>query len=124
MCGFGMTTTNKGETAHVFKPTCFMTNARKVYFRLDKQCNGQHVHIPLLDGRAQKAEVYPPYLCEHICKGIREQLEHDVLIQRMPTKFIGSIDIVKPAPRSLVSSGTTMSRICLTMMNQIPDHVL
>ncbi len=99
MCAFGMTTTtNNGNIGYVFKPTCFITNSRKVFFLLDKQCNGRHTHIPLMNGRAKKAEVYPTDLCEHICKGIREQLDHDLLMQRMPQKLVGSLDSIKPVP--------------------------
>ena len=91
-----MTTYDKHEAGYVFKPTCFMTNSNKFCFELGKACPGGHEHVQLLEGRAKHVEVYPLALCHAICKGIRAQLDHDILIKRMLVKVINSIEFVKP----------------------------
>eukprot|EP00973_Karenia_brevis_P039717 5482375-Karenia_brevis.AAC.1 len=80
MCMFGMMTTDdKGNPAFARKRTAIMTNsiciAREITTR--GQCDGKHVHAPLMGGRAKACEVYPKEFCRSICRGIRAQLKKD-----------------------------------------------
>ena len=45
----------------------------------------------MINGRAKHAAIYPDALCNAICKGIREQLDHDEIIARLPRKNNGWI---------------------------------
>ena len=96
MCAFNMTSTDEQGTGLVLKPTTFMTNSHKLAAQLSKQCNNNHRHVILINGRAKQAAVYPDALCDAICRGIREQIDHDQLIERMPRRLIASISLSKP----------------------------
>eukprot|EP00973_Karenia_brevis_P068755 9559104-Karenia_brevis.AAC.1 len=59
-----------------------MTNSPAVANQLAKRCSNKvpgpkHRHVCLINGRAKKAQVYPPELCKAICKGIKDQKEWD-----------------------------------------------
>ena len=82
MCRFLMTShieRRGGEVGLVKKPTGFMTSSQCVLQELNKQCTGDHDHVPLVGGRAAGAQVYPQALCEAICKGVSEQKRKDRL---------------------------------------------
>ena len=50
----------------VRKPIGFMTNAKMIAGRLAQRCDGGHMHIHLMNGRAKRAEIYPEDLCKEI----------------------------------------------------------
>ena len=76
-CRFGLTTVVKGEELLAKKPTSFLTNSWAIERELSKKCQGDHVHGHLIEGRARAAQVYPPQLCDAICRGLRIQINHD-----------------------------------------------
>ncbi len=96
-----------------------MTNSSKLYYELSRVCPGGHKHIHLMDGRAKGAEIYPPALCEAICRGIRKQIDHDALMQRMPNKMINSVSLVRPPPEIFSASWFSYTRDCVN--NDEPD---
>ena len=66
----------------------FMTNSSCIAKNLNLKCPNTitrkiHDHMVLIDGRAKKAEIYPPSLCRAVCKGLIEQLRADRLGQFM-----------------------------------------
>ena len=72
----------------------FMINFLCVAKNLNLQCPNTttkrvHDHVVLINGRAKKAEIYPPSLCRAVCKGLIEQLRADKLGQFM----IAELDI-------------------------------
>ena len=79
MCQFGMTTPNsRGEPTPVKKPTRWLTNSPCLADSLEKHCPGDHVHEPLLGGKAKAAQEYPPKLCAQIVSGFAAQLKLDL----------------------------------------------
>ena len=76
-CEFGLTTTSMGTTRPARTPTGFLTNSWCIAEALNKQCDGSHSHFSLMEGRAAKAQEYPPLLCKAICEGLKCQKEHD-----------------------------------------------
>ena len=48
---------------------------------LGVQCDGDHTHVSLVNGRAKRAEVYPDELCWRIVKGLLKQMQADGRIQ-------------------------------------------
>ena len=80
MCRFMMTThvdKKDGEVGLVKKPTGFMTSSHCILKQLDRKCTEDHVHVPLMGGRAAGAAIYPQMLCEAVCRGIAEQKRYD-----------------------------------------------
>ena len=69
-----------------------MTNSSHLARKPDEQCNNNPRHVHLVNGRAKEAAIYPDRLCNEICEGIREQIDHDALIQRLPSKIFQSMD--------------------------------
>ena len=58
----------------------FMTNSPCIAAALTKRCpntksNVVHRHVRLESGRTKVAQIYPPELCQAICRGFKEQLE-------------------------------------------------
>ena len=51
-----------------------MTNADEIAKELQKRCPGNHVHQPLVGGRAKDAAEYPTGLCKAICRGLMNQI--------------------------------------------------
>ena len=82
MCQFGMTSVNEEGDGLVKKPTRYMTNAPLIAEELERFCTGDHRHVHLLGGRAAKAAIYPPQLCEAILRGLKRQLIADGSISR------------------------------------------
>lgn len=54
-----------------------MTNSEYVAKRMQRRCPGSHHHVPLMNGRARKAQVYTQEFCEEVIKGLKEQLVCD-----------------------------------------------
>ena len=49
---------------------------------MTKNCEGAHTHesgrhASLFNGKAKQAQVYPPALCDAICRGLVEQIDMD-----------------------------------------------
>ena len=82
MCCFGMTSIDEDGEGLVKKPTRYMTNAPLVAEELETFCTGDHRHVKLVGGRAAKAAIYPPQLCEAILRGLKRQLISDGSIAR------------------------------------------
>ena len=80
MCRFGMLSCDANGFGLVKKPTGIFTNAEFISSRLDKRCVGGHRHVPLTDGRAKNAQIYPQQFCSGILKGLREQLTADGIL--------------------------------------------
>ena len=82
MCQFGMSQNVECEDKAVKKPTGFMTNCWGIATRLRKRCSGDHEHVRLEGNRTSKAQVYTDALCEHIMRGLVEQMYEDGKLQR------------------------------------------
>ena len=83
MCQFGMETFDDkklGTKGPVKKPTGFMTSSQSIARELDRQCPGDHQHVPLMGGRAAGAAIYPRKLCEAVSRGILKQKAFDNII--------------------------------------------
>ncbi|MDA8582760.1 hypothetical protein N9L68_00975 [bacterium] len=52
------------------KRTRFVTNSWWIADALNRRCNGNHAHVPLLDGKALQAAEYPAEMCRAICRGL------------------------------------------------------
>ena len=57
---------------------------------LDRRCCGGHTHVPLMEGRAAKAAIYPPKLCSSICKGLKAQIDYDAKMLLCSVRLNGS----------------------------------
>jgi hypothetical protein len=76
MCQFGMVSRIGGvgsELGPVLKPTGFLTNSSCIARELARLCPRDHVHVPLVGGRAAGAAIYPEKLCMAICRGLAAQ---------------------------------------------------
>ena len=51
-----------------------MSNAIEVLIAIERTCDDNHVHQPLVNGRAGFAAIYPQALCQAMCKGLVKQL--------------------------------------------------
>ena len=71
---FGLRTWGPDGKPAIARKTRFMSNARDILIAIGKKCDGSHTHQPLLSGRAGPAAVYPPALCQAMCKGLVRQL--------------------------------------------------
>jgi hypothetical protein len=77
-CMYGLTGKDKGEELRVRKPTTFMTNMPALSVMMYKNCDGQHKHVTLGNGRKTKAaQRYPDELCMAIVKAIKIQKQWD-----------------------------------------------
>ena len=74
-----MAPSTAGEPVPAKKPTTWMSNPAAMIRRLSKTCNNQHSHQPLMGGRAKDAELYPKKLIWEIVRGMRDQLDEDLL---------------------------------------------
>ena len=82
MCRLGMTSRigrDPDEVDPVKKPTGFMTTSWCIRDELDRRCHIglNHQHVPLVEGRAAAAQVYPVELCKAICSGLARQKLYD-----------------------------------------------
>ena len=74
-CMFGLKTWGPdGKPTSAKKKTRFMSNAEEILLAISTKCDGRHAHQHLVDGRAGSAAIYPPALCQAICKGLAKQL--------------------------------------------------
>ena len=75
-CQFGLEThihSVNGERGPAKKPTGFATNSHCMAEALARVCPGDHVHVPLMGGRAEGAAKYPMGFCRAICSGFVKQ---------------------------------------------------
>ena len=74
-CMFGLKTWGPdGSPTSAKKKTRFMSNAEEILLAISTKCDGAHAHQQLVNGRAGPAAIYPPALCQAICKGLVKQL--------------------------------------------------
>ena len=67
-----------GAEGPVKKPTRWMGNAPHLMKEPNRCCEGRHEsHVPLLNGRAARAAIYPPEMVAAIIRGIQSQVEAD-----------------------------------------------
>ena len=61
-----------------------MTSSWCLKDELDRRCGPEmkHEHVPLMEGRAAAAQVYPKPLCTAICKGVARQKAYDMIDKR------------------------------------------
>ena len=79
MCQFGLSTpAPRVEEMPAKKPTRWLTNSPCLAETLERPCPRDHVHEPLMGGRAKAAQVYPPGLCAAVVAGFAEQLRVDL----------------------------------------------
>lgn len=71
MCAYGMNVDGEGLNQ---KPTCWVTNSKKIALQLQRRCSRDHTHVNLMGGRAVKAAEYPKELCKAIVLGLRQHL--------------------------------------------------
>jgi hypothetical protein len=91
MCQFGMTTKGKdGSLKPVRKATQFASSSQLVLDEISKRCDGSHEHQRLVDGRASRAQIYPPRLCQAMLRGIdRQRIREGILL---PDKLAADLD--------------------------------
>ena len=75
MCCFGMYQEVDACLQFVKEATGFVTNASGIADELSKQCEGDHAHVHLLNGRAKRAEVYPDELFSNFGGIVRDNEE-------------------------------------------------
>ena len=93
MCEFDMYQEDYKGIGQIRKSTGFATNAPALAKTLSRACSGNHRHIQLIGGRAKKAEIYPPKLCEAIIEGLIKQMEDDGKLEK---GCVGTIMAVDP----------------------------
>ena len=77
LCAFGLMSRDQYGVAPAKKPTTFLTNSISISAQLNRKCPGCRRHIPLVNGRASAAQVYPRKLCEAVCRGAVMQAQDD-----------------------------------------------
>ena len=69
MCQFGMKSRDAEGEGWAKKPTTFMTNSLEMFKTLSKRCTpGTHRHVPLMEGRAKAAALYPKGICQAVLR--------------------------------------------------------
>ena len=78
---FGMMAKNRRGKVEGYarKRTRFLTNSYWIAQELNRRCEGNHAHVPLLDGKAGAAAIYPVELCRAICRGLLREKKERVL---------------------------------------------
>lgn len=78
-CRFGLQVKGEnGEYGLAKKPTRFMSSSAEVLKELDKKCNHEHEHVPLMGKqRTTAAAIYTPELCRAMLRGIEAQLHRE-----------------------------------------------
>ena len=79
-CTYGLKSWDGEKRGAARKNTKFMTNSPRITTALKDKCpttrsNTIHEHVGLIARRTKAAQIYPPELCQAICKGFKEQLE-------------------------------------------------
>ena len=76
-----------------------MSNSPAILNELGKLCPGDHDHQHLVNGRAEKAAVYPDGLCRAICRGLAKEIDIEKKKVR-PILGLNSLDKVGEIPES------------------------
>ena len=76
-----------------------MSNSSEILNELGRLCPGDHEHQHLINGRAEKAAVYPDGLCRAICRGLLKEIDME---QRKIKPILGlsALDKVGEIPES------------------------
>ena len=97
-CQFGLKTNGAmGAPAPARKRTRFLSNSNEILRELGKLCPGDHVHQPLVGGRAEKAAAYPEGLCRAICRGLVKQMDQEKGHLKQLMK-LSATDVVREVP--------------------------
>ena len=74
MCAYGLQVDEQGLNK---KSTGLLTNSEEIAKRVSNKCPHNHLHVPLLGGKAVKAQEYPPAFCRAVVNGIKAQIRKD-----------------------------------------------
>ena len=75
MCRWKMMSQDSQGEGYVRKETQYLTNSYELAKVLTGQCDGQHRHVHLVNGRARAAQKYPPAMVAAILRAIRRELK-------------------------------------------------
>ena len=74
-CMLGMRSEDENGVALAKKRTTIVANLLSLVSALSQhQCNGEHRHVTLINGRAKACEEYPDKFCEVVLSAMREDL--------------------------------------------------
>ena len=90
MCMFGLQVRGLGLNR---KPTGLMTNGEEIARQLSRTCDGGHLHVPLLNGKALEAQRYTPQFCEAVVKGLVKQCRADEVFSSGGHIWVASEDL-------------------------------
>ena len=76
-CMFGLESEDADGKGLAKQPTTFLTNSIELAKALDRQCDGSHRHVQLMEWRARAAAIYPRESCRAVCRGIKCQARAD-----------------------------------------------
>ena len=74
MCRWHMKSEDGQGVGFVRKETQFITNSAELARVLSGKCSGTHRHVHLINGRARKAQVYPPRMVSAILRALKKEL--------------------------------------------------
>ena len=99
-CQFGLETKGvEGRNTPARKRIRFMSNSSDILNELGRLCPGDHDHQHLVNGRAEKAAVYPDGLCRAICRGLSKEI--DIEKRKIkPILGLSALDRVGEIPES------------------------
>lgn len=83
------------------KPTQFVTNCPFIAAKLSLKCSGDHIHEPLLGGKAAAAAIYPPALCKAIVRGLRKHLRVKNGVASVPQDKLTVLAASRPSEHDL-----------------------
>ena len=73
-CMLGMKSEDEMGEDPAKKRTSIITNSQLLAHRLSQyQCDGNHRHVKLINGRARKCQEYPDEFCELVCRTVMEE---------------------------------------------------
>ena len=73
-CMLGMRSKDQGGEGPAKNKTGIMTNSPLLTEELNKfQCNKEHRHVELTNGRAHKCQIYPDEFCRFVCKTVMKE---------------------------------------------------
>ena len=75
MCEFGMQSEDRDGVGLVYKPTRLLTNSLVIAELMSRKCNGKHRHVRLVNGRAEKAAVFPKKSCGVLLKALEVEMK-------------------------------------------------
>ena len=75
MCAFGLKSTDRDGEGYAQKRTRIMSNMPAILEGLPRQCQNDHRHVILLDGRAGPAAAYSENFCDQVISQVRHLAE-------------------------------------------------